>query len=481
MTTRRPLTWLMIATALLLGCRRSSDTPSETPSEVPATTATLPSEPEPEPEPAVTFPKANVLIAVLDTTRADRLSCYGYERKTSPHLDELAKESLLFERCMATSNWTLPSHASILTGLYPRSHGARCATKDKQQVKNAFQPVTSMKLTVDSLPELLEEQGYRTGAILANGWWLRKVFGLDQGIQDYRIKSGRANRITDEALAWIGKKKQQPFFLLLNYLDPHAPYSPPKPFDTKFLPEDFEGDVSKLEKRHGVLLKSTIVGKAPKSDEAWQLYRARYDGEIAYLDQQLHRLVEGLRKTGRLDDTLLVIVGDHGEAFNEHGTMGHNKKLYQSEIWVPLIVRLPGGAEAGRRAEMVSQTDIAPTLLELLGLPIPEVMEGRSLMEDGPRAAVSEFFRWRAAKWRRGLYHQRWSYLEEEEKRGQLFNLERDPGETADLAELEAERHEEMRLALAAWRVAGPDLGEAQAANLTPEDIERLKAIGYLR
>lgn len=450
----------------------------------------------------------------MDTTRADRLSCYGYEQETTPNIDALARDGILFERCVSTANWTLPTHASILSGLFPRSHGAVSATEGGGVVRvNTGDPATSMKLSVTSLAEVLEEAGHRTGAVLANHWWLKREFGLSQGFEHFDTTWSRrrstvsfptrdAKEITDAALRWLkrgGRKRQgmgmkrskggaaatassRPFFLFLNYLDPHTPYAPPAPYDTKFLPEGFSADVPALFTRYPSLVDSHMDLETPKEASARTLFQARYVGEIAFVDEQVGRLIDHLASTGELEKTIVVVVGDHGEAFGEHGFSGHRKDLHQTEVWVPLILRLPDRVRVGRHEPMVSQVDIMPTLLQLLDLPIPEEVEGRSLLEPGPRWIAAEDVDHREeVTWRQGLFHDHWAYLKGADQSDRLFHLRDDPGETANLATTESEKREEMELALRAWQSSGPDLGEATPVKLSSEEIERLRALGYLK
>jgi arylsulfatase A-like enzyme len=290
-------------------------------------------------------PQFNVLLVTLDTTRADRLGCYGYTDAHTPALDSLAAQGVLFERAFTPAPVTLPAHASLLTGLVPPVHGVR---------DNGIYRLRDEAVT---LAELLGDAGMVTAATVA-AYVLASRFGLAQGFSHYdeRLKGqlGKpaafyverpAEEVTDAALGWLEKRNDKKnFFLWVHYFDPHSPYVPPARFD------------------------SLCPGRP-------------YDGEIAYMDSQLGRLLGALRSDGQYENTLVVVVGDHGEALGEHGEPTHGIFLYNSTVRVPLIVKFPAGEHAGGRVDAnVSLVDIFPTVLERAGLSVPSGIQGRSLL-----------------------------------------------------------------------------------------------------
>jgi arylsulfatase len=330
-----------------------------------------------------------VVVVVVDTLRADHLSAYGYERDTSPHLAELAGDGLLFTNCQAQSSWTKPATASLLTGRLPSAHGA----------EHAISVLEERHVT---LAEHLAAAGFRTGGISANGFVVGGGMGFDQGFEHFaeRITTEdpgyvRAGVLVDEALAWIDAQGDEPLFLYLHVIDPHAPYLPPPPFDERFCPghpDTVAGDFGVAAEAGGL---PADLGPAD-----WAHLRDQYDGEIAYTDDCVGRLLAGLDERGRGADALVAVVSDHGEEFGEHGGWRHGPGLYQEVLHVPLVLRVPGLEPElrGMRVDaLAQQVDLLPTILDSLDLPVPSELDGTSLLtiaREGagptPRTMVSE-------------------------------------------------------------------------------------------
>lgn len=351
----------------------------------------------------------NVLFLLLDTVRAQSLGLYGYERNTSPSLDQLAARSVVFENAIATSSWTLPSHVSLFTGRLP--HETTASWTDPLDTSDA------------TLAEILAANGYRTGAFFANLYFGDPYFGLDRGFHTFEAKfltvralvedswllrNGvrivQTNRdrwfpragqvfirqtaadINERILEFTDGVEDRPFFVFANFFDAHDPFVPPPPFDTLFWPERPRGWY--------------WPGRAEYTEEERAELTAAYDASIAYLDSEIGRLLRELEARGRLDNTLVIVVGDHGEEFGERGVVGHGNSLYLPTIRVPLILSLPGRLPAGIRIHgPVSIRDVPSTVLEILGLParVPGESLARtwapSYIEDaGPEPVVSELF-----------------------------------------------------------------------------------------
>jgi arylsulfatase A-like enzyme len=339
--------------------------------------------------PAISSQAPNVLLIIVDTLRADHLSVYGYERDTSPNLVQIAQQGTVFDTAISGSSWTLPSHATMMTGVYPHVHGVVSTQKE----------LAAHSLT---LPWRLREAGYRTAAFSANTFFFNRRYGLGQGFihfGDYfftpddawnqlalisnaynevnllgwrRNTLGRqtAADINRAALKWILSEKR-PFFVALNYLDVHDPYTPPQPYRHMFSKEHDPGGLINI----GVnLLPHLTPAQIHEEMDA-------YDGGIRYDDTEIGKLLAALHEHGLLHNTLVIITGDHGEAFGEHGLITHANALYLPLIHVPLILRWPGHVPAGLRvAQPVSTKDIGATALALVGQtsrPFP----GRSLAE----------------------------------------------------------------------------------------------------
>ncbi len=337
------------------------------------------------PAPAI---KYNLLVISIDTCRADHLTCYGYNRSTSPHLDQLAKEGVLFEDATAAASWTVPSHMSMFTSLYPSVHGV-------QNFNN------QLGEGVPTLAQCLAKSGYATAAFITAPV-LNHYFGFNRGFQlydDFTVpqrfgiehpmagieNSGTGSAalldqvvtnpiITALGTQWLQKHSRENFFLFLHYWDCHYDYKPPPPYDKKFDP-GYQGTENG---RHIFLREPQIVKSISVMDLAHMV--ALYDGEIAYTDGEIGQVLQVLRDLRLSEKTLVIVLSDHGEGFLEHGKIRHANSLYEELLHVPLIMRLPGVIPAGKRvAGNVSHVDLMPTVLELLEAPSPSQMQGIDL------------------------------------------------------------------------------------------------------
>src|SRR6476661_8233462 len=287
----------------------------------------------------------NLVLVTLDTTRADRIGAYGARDVETPTFDSLAQSGVLFEQAVSVAPLTLPAHSSLFTGRFPPEHGVR----DNGGFFLGPEQVT--------LAEVLKARGYRTGAFVA-AYVLDSKWGLNQGFDtyfdDFDLSQSRAvslsaiqrpaNEVLDKALPWIEQSNGTPFFAWIHFYDPHAPYRPPEPFATKY-------------KGHP------------------------YNGEIAFADSQIARLISTLQSRGLYDRTVIVVMGDHGESLGDHGESAHGFFVYNSVTHVPLVIRAPFTATAHRRiADPVRSVDIMPTMLDLLGMPAASGISGASLV-----------------------------------------------------------------------------------------------------
>jgi arylsulfatase A-like enzyme len=425
----------------------------------------------------------NLLLITLDTTRRDHCSVYGYERETTPNLERFAAEGVRVALAYAPSSTTAPSHATLFTSLYPITH---------RVLRNG----RVLLPTHETLAERMHERGWATAGFVSS-YVLAERFGLGQGFElwddDFEPatattdKEGwqaegvdavdrRGDATTRRVLSWLERDRdpERPFFLFVHYFDPHSPYVPPPELADKFPPASGPGQ-----------------GLRPLV--------ARYDAEIAFADQQIGELLAALDRLGLADDTLVAITADHGEGLMQHGQMGHGVQIYEEQVRVPLLLRWPGRLPAGRVVEgAVSLIDLAPTLLELVGLPSATGgMQGRSLapvlagdarvnpqrpiflyrrefepgrMEGLPVAGEKFGVRLGAFK----------LVLGPEEGTRELFDVLHDPREREDLAGAEPARAAELEKLIADWRAEYERDVTAPEA-ITTEDLERLRALGYVK
>ena len=334
--------------------------------------------------------RPDVVLVILDTTRADHLSSYGYERETTPNLDRLALEGERYELAFAQSNWTLPSIATLLTGEPPHRHGAG-RTGDG---------IYGIRESVPTLAERFAQKGYRTGAIINVVWCNPRISSLDRGFEHYDFANTNptnlghrdARATTDAALSWLRGLGRDPVFLVVHYFDAHLTYDPPAPYDTLFesgpssrVPTGFGSAGQVQEIRDGTL---------PLSPEQRAALIARYDGELRFIDEQFELMREGLEEMGRWDDALIVAVGDHGEEFWDHGGFEHGHSHYRELLHVPLIVRRPNGPRGRVVGERVRQMDVAPTLLEFAGIALADALPGRPLGGKAAPYSIAEGSLW---------------------------------------------------------------------------------------
>jgi arylsulfatase A-like enzyme len=440
--------------------------------------------------------RPNIVLITLDTTRADRLGAYGYAGGTSPNLDRFAERAVVYDRAYATSSWTLPTHASLFTGLLPMQHGAQSVPKGSN--RSLGYGVRPLDESFATLAELLVEAGYQTGAVVG-GPALRSELGLAQGFQfdddelsslRARAKGKRGVEVADTAVDLVRRFGAGPYFLFVNFFDPHAPYDPPAPHNRGL------DDPDEIDDR-GTLIEQLIAGEAPRpvsqySESQLEWIRrmlAGYDAEIRYMDVQLGRLLEGIAASPRADETLIVITSDHGESFGEHFYVSHGAHLYEHNVRVPLLIRTPGTSAATRVDAPVQSHRLFATLLGAAGVPVPEGVDARDLASPAgdivfqvQRSELTvrmfgEFFD------RDLVAVQSWPYKLVVATTGEreLFHLERDPEELHDIAADEPELVRRLAAKLNATAESHPArFSEESRAELRPATEEALRALGYI-
>jgi len=309
--------------------------------------------------------RPSVILVTLDTTRRDVLSPWGGRSDVSPNLGELARSATVYDQAWATSPWTLPSHASMLTGMYPTRHGAGVSAD-------------WMLPSLESLAEVLSDHGWFTAGF-AGGEMCASRWGIAQGFDVYHDPDGfetRGDRLTDAALGVVERHGDAPLFLFVNYFDPHALYRAPEPFASRFgvpalaraiADEPVWGDFAA---GSGKAWGKIIEGEAPAGPAELAWLEAAYLAEVAFMDHQLGRLLDGLDARGVLDDAVVVVVADHGEFLGEDGFFSHACRLEPELTWVPMLVRWPGQLVGDRSAQLVSHVDVFGTALDAVGLPV---------------------------------------------------------------------------------------------------------------
>ncbi len=434
----------------------------------------------------------NVIVVLVDALRADRLGAYGFtERSTSPNLDAFAAQSVIFERAVSQDGWTVPSVASLFTGVYPQTHGVLRFIDPKTHLEEQLdgQPVMMDAMSTDhhTLAEQFADAGYSTAAILKSDV-INAGRGFEQGFDYFhflakkpkdRLDSGA--QMTDAAIDWLDNRRgdDRPFFLYLHYMDPHTSYIAPEPYYSKYS----TGFDSPLDGNHaGVVAFNEPGSPEPTADDIGKLL-ALYDGEIEYWDTQFGRLMEAIETTGLVDETIVVVTADHGEAFWEHGMFEH-RGVFQENIHVPMIFRVPG-VEPRKIETRVQMMDIGPTVVELAGAePGPNwvaLSHAEAIRSNSPVREQAVLSEW--AGERTMITPDGFKILLGHDG-ARLFDLEADPGETKNLRE---QRHGEfirLKEALVSRVQEAVDLGgrftSVGPAELSPEQIEALQELGYL-
>jgi arylsulfatase A-like enzyme len=414
----------------------------------------------------------NVLLISIDTLRPDHLGAYGYERPTSPVIDVLAKEGVLFERCVSQAPWTAPSHASMLTSLYP----------SVLKMGKFLEPGT-ISPAAETVAEVLQAAGFRTCAVTENAY-VSPDQGMDQGFDTFVMKTN-----TEESVATVEQWLEEigvdePFFLFFHTYDVHE-YDPEGEYAERFV-RPYEGMLAEATKSVAEILQSPNQGGhvARFTEAEWRYVRDLYDGTIAYVDRWLGGLLDLLEERGVLDDTLIVLTSDHGEEFGEHGSSGHGFTVYDENVLVPLIVKHPS-LTARRVVPQVRLLDIAPTVTDLLGLSTPPAWQGTSLVPmmmgaELELVALTE----NAHRPYKSLRTNDHKYIIGKRRpRQMLFDLRADPGEASNLSDGAAVR-DALRAQLLsqvqdnAYRMSA--LAPAEATDMSAEMIEQLAALGYL-
>jgi arylsulfatase A-like enzyme len=405
--------------------------------------------------------RPNVVLIVVDALRADHLSCYGYARQTSPHLDALAASGVLCESMYCAGIPTQPAFTTIHTGQHPITHGIVSHGGAAELAKKT-----------PTLAEVLLGAGYTTCAVdnlMRERMWFGRGFEyyVDPSLRRVLHLGVTAEELNRRAIPWLRAHSGEPFFLFIHYWDPHTPYLPPEQDRGFYRGDPTDPSNASLEEwwRHpmGVLARDTWLQTPAGRITDVEYVVALYDGEIRHVDRGIAELVQAVDELGLAERTLVAVTADHGESMNEHGIFFEHHGLYESTVRVPFIARWPGRIPAGaRRTQLLQHHDLAPTLLEAAGLRTPPTMEGKSRWklltgegEDPGRDALLMVECTHQAKWalRAGRY--KFILARAPDFYGtplrELYDLERDPAETVNLVAREPERAAALERQLEDW------------------------------
>jgi len=458
--------------------------------------------------------KPNIIWIVMDTARLDRLSVYGYERRTTPNLEVFAKDAVLFNRAISAAPWTVPSHASMFTGTYPSKHGAH------HSGRSHCDPLPQANLTI---AELLRDAGYKTACIAANNAGLSPSFGLYQGFQmyfeampaansllwgklveslpeDFRNSHLRPNdvRLSSDldpmAYRWLDKHSQDAFFLFVNYMEPHGGIGHiPMPYDSLFAFKREDHDVVFA----GFDPVKVTKKEASVTPAQRRFFDAYTDRKVVFLDHQMGLFFENLKKRGLYDEAMIIVTSDHGNLDGEHYSFGHNTELYDILIHVPLLIKYPKSMQrSGAVDRYVSTIDLMPEILKVVDVPIPESVQGQPLDETS-HEIIAELFEQKNnahAKLNPDRYYrdlkaiysndaENLKYIHSSNGQSELYDLNADPQELNNIIAQRPDKVAELEARLAKWLTSFEPVMDDEQTDMTKNEklMERLRALGYVK
>lgn len=427
----------------------------------------------------------NIILISLDTVRADHLAVYGYEVPNTPSLATFAQQATLWSQAYSTAPWTLPAHASMLTGQYPFAHGAHTF-----RIERPGRNVSPLDLEVTTMTEVLQQQGYRTGAFVANKHFLSERFQVNQGFDRFKVFKGRdmatSMDVNSAAMAWLEEPSEQPYFLFLNYMDAHRPYrSTERPGLFDF---PVSGDSPRILSR---LMEPILSRSGEDHTEELHSLRAQYDTAIANLDEDLGDLFAYLAEREDFDDALIIITSDHGEYFGEHDLLEHSKDVYQEALHVPMIVKVPRQQKAQRKEAPVSVAAIPALVMQSLPLALAETVDAAlpAIAIDAPVLAENHYSRardlfnrpWgdRFHRVRRVIYLDGWKYIHGSDGSEELYLLADDPRVQKNLMSSQAERGASMRAMLEEQLTGIREATLGDSPEYSEEELNILDQLGY--
>jgi arylsulfatase A-like enzyme len=424
----------------------------------------------------------NVVLITLDTVRRDHIGCYGYQRPTSARLDALAATATRFTRAVATSSWTVPTHASLFTGRFPFEHGAHAFEVPKGTVNNV-NPLPADEVT---LAELLWDRGYTTGAFVANDAFLSQRWQFNQGFETYDVDRVYAPELNKNVFRWLAAVSDKPFFLFVNYMDAHKPYNT-RPFPGLLRQPAVQDG--------GALIDSLYDVVMPGGDAPPDMHNDiidQYDTAIANVDDAVGELIQRLKRLGVYNRTIIVITSDHGEYFGEHHLVEHSKDIYQEGVMVPLVVKAPAQSDGIVDERVVTSTDVPRLILEHFPADFDDV-RGRFPDEPGNHSIVAEIYYTRTMDlfhpvWghrfdrvRTAYYDWPWKLISSSDGHHELYDLDDDPREAINRFDTESDVAQRLAASLQeffAGRMRRESLVEQTP--LSEDELRRLRSLGYV-
>lgn len=427
--------------------------------------------------PALGFgPKKNMILFTIDCLRPDHLGCYGYQRKTSPVIDALAKKGILFNKAISVSSWTGESISAIATSNYSRIFGNFEDWGNNKDI--SFMP---------TLQERLKEKSYVT-AFMTSHKQIRLIRGFEDNFDMFITTDGSDQEINVNAIDWLSKNREKPFFLWIHYTAPHSLNPVPSPFfDKLFINDSIHKDKYVYIDTSLSKILSKILEVSPSKEKTnIDNFISLYDRQIAFNDNLLGMLLEDVKRLGLDKNTIFIISADHGQYLGDHGYLTHENGLYDSVIKVPLIIIGNGVIPENKVInDQVSMIDLAPTILHIAGIKKPKQMLGNSffpLIRGSKRNSAYYAFSERDCGRIKAIRGEDWKLIDNSLERYELYNLKDDPNELENKARAETQVFEELKRELDAWtQQTWVKLPEVERRQLDEKNQEELRSLGYLQ
>jgi len=419
--------------------------------------------------------ECNVILISIDTLRANLLSCYGYDKMTSPNIDQFSEDSVLFRKCIAQAPSTLASHATIFTSLIPSHHQA------------SFARMTALPKEIRTIAEILKAKGYKTISF-NDGGQLAPNFGLDQGFDVYRSTNEKKatlyfSDIVKKSINWIVRNSEKKFFLFLHTYETHSPYTPKKKYLDLF-EENYSGSLP-MHTSDRVAQRINNGRIKITSEDTLHIINT-YNAEIRSMDESFGIFIDFLKKKELYDKTIIIFTSDHGEEFNDHGVMAsHSHTLFDELLHIPLIIKFANSKFASREIKnLIRSIDIMPTLLDMANLKIPENLEGISLMPMIKGRSMNEdLFAISERDMIETLQDECWSIMYDNWKlyNSRLYDLEKDPFERIDVSSDHGELKTLLRKKGIQFIKQNRISQQREKVKLDKTELEKLKALGYIK
>jgi len=430
--------------------------------------------------------RPNILFVSVDSLRNDHLGCYGYQRNTSPNIDEFSKDSTIFEKTICQAPWTKPSIGSMLTSLYPSVHGADSQGEhgDNFSAAQSHNNVSVLNESATTLAEVLKNNGYATAGFTGGGY-AHSFFGFSKGFDTYNDNAGGIKTVNYEIFDWLNRNNNKPFFIFTHFFDAHYPFKVIPKYSKMF--GSYKSSVN-VDRQFEIDVNS---GKRKLNDEDIKRLVSLYDGGIYYVDEHLGQLFNMLKRMGCYDNTIIILTSDHGEGFMEHDLIAHADIMYNEVMRIPLIIRCPESGQGKVVQSQVRSIDIMPTILDMIGVESPPRIHGvslRPMINEEMKDDLIAFSETERMGMQKAVMDSECKLMYNSlSNKSKFFDTKEDPGEKVNKADDNDERMTHMIKLLDEWNNTMKKHKEKIEDGDTKKNdkidgivIEQLKGLGYI-